>query len=182
MVTRDIKMVDGGEKRIKSRMNIPVLYITRPRPEKIKEILQKRIEYCSRLIGTKEMQQPPPQHLTSQQLIQHYAQQQALQVKREQCCAKLKRALDQKEIDRLMSQHFEDKIKPITYYLKLMQLVLAIGIESEEKWELLSQKDVNSIVFEGLDTYQVYIVDHRNMAKSFFKSTSFFIQSATFPK
>jgi hypothetical protein len=43
LVTREISFVDEREKRVKSRMNIPVLYCSRPRVEKIKEILVRRI-------------------------------------------------------------------------------------------------------------------------------------------
>lgn len=53
-----------------------------------------------------------------------------------------------------------------------MQLILAVGIESEEKWQIMDQKEFNSIVLEGFEKYSVYIVDHRNIAKSFFKSKS----------
>ncbi len=74
-------------------------------------------------------------------------------------------------MDRVINAQMEKKTLPISYYLKIMQLVLAIGVESEEKWSLLSQRDLNAIIVEGFESYDQYILDHRVIAKSFFKSS-----------
>lgn len=36
ILTREIRFIDKLDKRIKSRMNIPIIYLARPRAEKIK--------------------------------------------------------------------------------------------------------------------------------------------------
>ena len=46
MITRDIRFIDNREKRVKSRMNTPIIFLSRPRPMKVKEILIRRIDYC----------------------------------------------------------------------------------------------------------------------------------------
>lgn len=38
-----------------------------------------------------------------------------------------------------MVKECETKVYPITYYLKIMELILAIDLESEQKWSSLSQ-------------------------------------------
>lgn len=50
---------------------------------------------------------------------------------KEGLCGKLKRAVEQKEVERVINAQMDKKALPISYYLKIMQLVLAIGIESE---------------------------------------------------
>lgn len=77
MITRDIRFIDGGEKRVKSRMNIPIIYLTRPRADKIKEMLFKRIDYCCRQSLSKEV-----------------------------ICQKLKTAIDQKSVSKLITTHY----------------------------------------------------------------------------
>jgi len=60
-----------------------------------------------------------------------------------------------------------------------MQLILAINIESAENLSLLcsNQKELFDIVLEGFQTYNMYITDHKVIARHFFKSTHSFIFS-----
>lgn len=51
-----------------------------------------------------------------------------------------------------------------------MQLILAIDIETDEAWNQSTQKEINHMVEKGFRDYGVYIVDHKNIAKTFFSS------------
>lgn len=51
-----------------------------------------------------------------------------------------------------------------------MQLILAIDIETDEAWNQSTQKEINHMVEKGFREYEVYIVDHKNIAKTFFSS------------
>lgn len=74
IVSREIKFVDNQEKRVKSRMNAPILFLTRPRFNKIKEIINTRIEHCARLYPLKE-----------------------------KLCLMLKKGMEQKEVEKIIS-------------------------------------------------------------------------------
>jgi hypothetical protein len=43
----------------------------------------------------------------------------------------LKRGMEQKEVERIINSQIEKKAVPISHYLKIFQLILAINIESE---------------------------------------------------
>lgn len=83
-------------------MNAPILFCTRPRFPKIKEIINRRIEHCMRVYPQKE-----------------------------KLCSMLKRGMEQKEVERIINSQIEKKAVPISHYLKIFQLILAINIESE---------------------------------------------------
>ena len=44
LISRDVRFFDNSEKRVKSRMNIPLLFLPRSKPAKIKELILKRID------------------------------------------------------------------------------------------------------------------------------------------
>jgi hypothetical protein len=133
-------------------MNAPIIFFSRLRFPKIREILTRRIDRCGRMFPQKE-----------------------------KLWSMLRKALEQKEVERIINSQIEKKAQPVTYYLKIFQLILAIDIESEEKWAELTQKEVNFFVAEGFEKYSQYIVDHRNIAKSFFTGTSSPTQPTTSP-
>ena len=105
IVSREIKFVDNQQKRVKSRMNAPILFCTRPRFNKIKDIINRRIEHCMRVFPQKE--------------------------KFCSMLSMLKRGMEQKEVERIINSQIEKKAVPISHYLKIFQLILAINIESE---------------------------------------------------
>ena len=111
MITRDVRFIDNKEKRVKSRMNASIYFMSRSKPAVVKDILIKRIEQCASKHAGKDVE-----------------------------LGKLKKALEQKEIEKIFNHHYEEKTYPISYYLKIMQLVLAINIESEERWLGMTQK------------------------------------------
>ena len=47
MITRDIRFIDNREKRVKSRMNASIYFMSRSKPAVVKDILIKRIEQCA---------------------------------------------------------------------------------------------------------------------------------------
>lgn len=105
-------------------MNIPIIFLARPKADKIKELITKRIDHCCKFYP-----------------------------KKEELAIKLKKALEHKEIEKIINDQYDLSAHPLSHYLKIMQLILAIGIESEEKWELLKEKDICTIVEKGFREY-----------------------------
>lgn len=103
ILTRNITFIDKLEKRTKSRMNLPLIYIQKIKPNEVVEIIKKRIEYRI-MNGLK---------------------------KNAGLMEKLWTAFDgNKELMKVLEEQYEYCPRDITHYLKIMKLIITLDIQN----------------------------------------------------
>lgn len=126
MLTRNITFLDKLEKRTRSRMNMPILYINKIKPKEVVEIIRRRIEYRMENCSKKN-------HALLEKLLNAFD--------------------NNKELMRVLEEHYEQSPKDITVYLKIMKLIITIDIQTVSRLESVTQPQLNSIIAERFSKY-----------------------------
>lgn len=58
-----------------------------------------------------------------------------------------------KELMRVLDEHYDQSPKDITVYLKIMKLIITIDIQSVSRLESATQPQLNSLVAESFSKY-----------------------------
>jgi hypothetical protein len=144
ILTRNITFIDKLEKRTRSRMNLPIVYLHKIRPAEIVDVIRRRIDY--RIENTTK--------------------------KNGHLLEKIRAAFDgNKELMKTLEEQYEYSPRDITHYLKIMKLIITLDIQSVKTLETASQAQINAMVAEGFSRHSEFSAQYKIMAKNLFVST-----------